>query len=46
VTNVIVLGRALLDDLADEVRSAAWFAALAEPLTEQDRTGHGLTPTL
>jgi hypothetical protein len=38
VSEVIALPRALLDTLAVDVRAAAWFAALGEPLTESDRS--------
>jgi len=42
VTKLVALPRALLDRLAAEARGAAWFAALGEPLTEEDRTEAGL----
>jgi hypothetical protein len=38
VTPVVVLPRALLDGLEAEVRAAAWFAALGEPLTHGERS--------
>jgi hypothetical protein len=38
VSEAIALPRALLETVAREVRAAAWFAALGEPLTETDRT--------
>jgi hypothetical protein len=38
VRQVAALPLALLDGVMDEVRVAAWFAALGEPLTDGDRT--------
>jgi hypothetical protein len=38
VSAVIALPRVLLDGLKGEIRAAAWFAALGEPLTDGDRS--------
>lgn len=37
MTNLVALPRALLDGLAAEARSAAWFANLGEPPSDEDR---------
>jgi hypothetical protein len=37
VSDVIALPRALIEQVKAEVRTAAWFAALGEPLTDGDR---------
>jgi hypothetical protein len=37
VSAVVALPRAQLETLKGEIRAAAWFAALGEPLTEGDR---------
>lgn len=37
MTEIVALPRALLDQVALEVRAAAWFAALGETLTDSDR---------
>jgi hypothetical protein len=37
VSQVVVLPRTLLDQVKAELRAAAWFAALGEPLTDGDR---------
>jgi hypothetical protein len=38
VSSIAALPNALLDTLRAEVRTASWFAALGEPLTEGDRS--------
>jgi hypothetical protein len=37
VSQVVILPRVLLDQVKTELRAAAWFAALGEPLTGGDR---------
>jgi hypothetical protein len=37
VSQVVTLPRAVLDQVKAELRAAAWFAALGEPLTDGDR---------
>ena len=37
VSQVVVLPRVVLDQVKAELRAAAWFAALGEPLTDGDR---------
>jgi hypothetical protein len=37
VSQVVILPRVLLDQVKTELRAAAWFAALGEPLTDGDR---------
>ncbi len=38
MSSVVALPRVLLDTLRAEVRTASWFAALGEPLTDGDRS--------
>jgi hypothetical protein len=38
VSAVVALPRVLLDGLKGDIRAAAWFAALGEPLTDGDRS--------
>ena len=37
MSQVVILPRVLLDQVKTELRAAAWFAALGEPLTDGDR---------
>jgi hypothetical protein len=37
VSQVVILPRVVLDQVKTELRAAAWFAALGEPLTDGDR---------
>jgi hypothetical protein len=37
VSQIVVLPRVVLDQVKTELRAAAWFAALGEPLTDGDR---------
>jgi len=37
VSDVVALPRTLIEQVKAEVRTAAWFAALGEPLTDGDR---------
>jgi hypothetical protein len=37
VSQIVVLQRIVLDQVKAELRAAAWFVALGEPLTDDDR---------